>query len=63
MTREEPEIIDERWVEFYGDMILAALVSVDGVTRIVVPVRTICDVLGIDWSSQRRRILRDEVLG
>jgi hypothetical protein len=63
MTREEPEIIDERWVEFYGDMILAALVSVDGVTKIVVPVRTICDVLGIDWSSQRRRILRDEVLG
>ena len=30
--------------------------------EVYVPVRPICDFLGIDWSSQRRRINRDPVL-
>jgi hypothetical protein len=63
MTREEPEIIDERWVEFYGDTILAVLAKVDGKVQVLVPVRPVCDVLGVDWEGQRQRIARDNVLG
>jgi hypothetical protein len=52
MTREEPEIIDERWVEFYGDTILAVLAKVEGKVQVLVPVRPVCDVLGVDWNGQ-----------
>jgi hypothetical protein len=63
MTREEPEIIDERWVEFYGDTILAVLAKIDGKLQVLVPVRPVCDVLGVDWNGQYQRIRRDDVLG
>lgn len=56
------EIVEERWVEFYGDTILAAMVRVAGKPTIIVPVRPVCEVLGLAWSPQRRRILRDDVL-
>lgn len=29
----------------------------------MVPIRPICEALGIDWSSQKQRIERDEILG
>jgi hypothetical protein len=54
MTREEPEIIDECWVEFYGDTILAVLAKIDGKLQVLVPVRPVCDVLGVDWEGQRQ---------
>ena len=57
------EVLEERWVDFYDDTILALLVRMDEAVRVLVPVRPVCEVLGINWSSQRRRILRDEVLG
>ncbi len=57
------EVLEERWVDFYDDTILAALVSVAGATKIVVPVRPVCEVLGLDWNGQYQRIRRDEVLG
>ncbi|NJL06250.1 MAG: hypothetical protein HC911_15365 [Chloroflexaceae bacterium] len=57
------EVLEERWVEFYDDTILAVLVRMDGVVRVLVPVRPVCDVLGVDWEGQRQRIARDEVLG
>jgi hypothetical protein len=63
MPREEPEIIDERWVEFYGDTILAVLAKIDGKLQVLVPVRPVCDVLGVDWNGQYQRIRRDDVLG
>jgi outer membrane murein-binding lipoprotein Lpp len=56
------DVIEERQVDFYGDTILAILIRMDGETLVVVPVRPICQVLGIDWSSQRKRINRDDVL-
>jgi hypothetical protein len=51
--------IEERQVEFYGDEIPAVVVD-DG--QIFVPLRPICDFLGVDWSAQSRRIRRDTVL-
>ena len=44
---------------FYNDQITAVLTEA-GV--VYVPVKPICDLLGVDWSSQRRRINRDMVL-
>jgi hypothetical protein len=62
VASEEPEILEERQVDFYGDMIIAVLVRVAGTVQVVVPVRHICEVLGINWDSQRKRIVRDDVL-
>jgi hypothetical protein len=55
--------LEVKTVDFYGDTIAGALIRSEGAERIYVPVKPICDYLGVDWSSQRRRILRDEVLG
>jgi hypothetical protein len=52
----------EKQVDFYGDELTAALVDVDGRQEVLIPLRPICDFLGIDWSGQRQRILRDRVL-
>ena len=66
MDSDEHPIIalTQREIDFYGDQIIAALVPVEGEEppTIYVPVRPICDNLGIDWSSQRQRIDRDPVL-
>ncbi len=61
-TPQNVEIVEERWVEFYNDTILAVLVRVDNVLQVLVPVRPVCDVLGINWDGQRQRIARDNVL-
>ena len=52
-------IIEQKTVEFYGDEIVAVRAK-DG--TVYVPVRPICDLLGVSWSSQQNRINRDEVL-
>lgn len=52
--------LEQKAVEFYGDEIVAVRAA-GGV--IYVPVRPICDLLGVDWAGQRRRINRDGVLG
>jgi hypothetical protein len=54
--------VEQRNVEFYGDEILAVLVDDDGQQQIFVPIRPICDLLGIDWGGQYRRIKRNVVL-
>ncbi len=54
--------IEERQVEFYGDEITAALVETTGQGTIYVPLRPLCDYLGLTWSSQLQRIKRDPVL-
>jgi hypothetical protein len=60
MTENEALVpIEQREVEFYGDEIIAVRTA-DG--SIHVPVRPICDLLGVDWAGQRRRINRDVVL-
>lgn len=56
--------IEERQVDFYGDDITAALVEPTGQDQpqIFVPLRPICEYLGLDWPSQTRRLKRDEIL-
>jgi hypothetical protein len=51
-----------RIVEFYGDEITSALIHIDGEARIYVPLRPLCDFLGLSWTGQRERTMRDEVL-
>ena len=52
-------VIEQKEVQFYGDTIVAVRAKGSGV---YVPVRPICELLGVDWSAQRRRISRDAVL-
>jgi hypothetical protein len=54
--------IAERAVDFYGDQITALLVTEGERQQIYVPIRPLCDYLGVDWSAQRQRINRDPVL-
>ena len=54
--------IEQRTVIFYDDEITAVLVEVNGRQAVYVPIRPICDFLGVDWSSQRQRINRDAIL-
>jgi hypothetical protein len=51
--------VEQREVTFYDDEVLAVRVQ-DG--RIFVPVRPICDFLGLTFAGQQQRIQRDPVL-
>ena len=63
MSEEQALVaIDQRTVTFYEDEIPVVLVEETGRTQVYVPVRPICDFLGVDWSAQYRRIGRDPVL-
>ncbi|NHZ71677.1 MAG: hypothetical protein GWP17_01150 [Aquificales bacterium] len=52
----------QKEIVFYEDMITAVLVKVNGEDGIYVPIRPICNYLGLDWSAQYRRVNRDPVL-
>jgi len=54
--------VEVRTVDFYGDVIIGALVQVGDEQRTYVPLRPICAYLSLDWSGQRQRVMRDEVL-
>jgi hypothetical protein len=56
--------VEEKKVDVYGDEVPAVLVQMDesGQPVVYVPVRSICDYLGVAWSAQRLRINRDPVL-
>ncbi len=54
--------IQEKTVNFYGDEIIAVLVEVNGDRQVYVPLRPICEFLGLSWSSQLQRLKNDEVL-
>ncbi len=62
MSEKALQPLEQKTVIFYEDEITAVLVAEDEKQEVYVPVRPICDFLGIDWSSQRRRISRDPVL-
>lgn len=70
MSEETPEYqtgralvpIEERQVEFYDDELTAVVVEIDGGQQVFVPIRPICQLLGIDWASQRKRIMRDPIM-
>jgi hypothetical protein len=52
----------QKEVVFYEDMITAVQIKRGEQEQIYVPIRPICDYLGLDWSAQYRRINRDPVL-
>lgn len=55
--------LEEQTVLFYEDEITVVVVdTAEDEQTIYVPIRPICDYLGIDWSSQSRRINNDPVL-
>src|SRR5882762_1741505 len=54
--------IEEQKVDFYGDEITTAVVDIEGRAMMYVPLRPICDYLGLSWSGQRERTMRDPVL-
>jgi len=63
MSKEKALVpVEQKSVDFYGDEITAVLVEDNERRRVFVPVRPICDYLGVDWSAQYRRINRDPVL-
>jgi hypothetical protein len=41
---------------------MAVMVEVDGRQVVYIPLRPICDYLGVSWAGQRERINRDPVL-
>lgn len=49
---------EQKAVDFYGDELVAVLINGEP----LIPVRPICDYLGVSWAGQRERILRDAVL-
>ena len=59
MSDQSLKIIEQKEVSFYEDNITAVRVE-DG--TVYVPIRPICELLGISWSSQQNRIQRDNVL-
>jgi len=48
--------IEQKTVVFYDDEITAVVAEANGERIIYVPLRPICDYLGLDWSAQTRRI-------
>lgn len=53
---------DQRTITFYDDELTAIVVGTGEQTTVYVPVRPICEFLGVNWSGQRQRINRDAVL-
>ncbi len=60
MTEQVLEPIEQKSIDVYGDNVIAIRAD-DG--TIWVPVRYLCDVLGVNYSGQYQRIQRDPVLG
>ena len=54
--------VEQKQVVFYEDEVTAVLVEQTGKLEVYVPIRPICELLGVDWPSQYRRINRDPVL-
>lgn len=54
--------LEQRDIDFYGDVITAVLVEEGNRQVVYIPLRPVCDFLGVAWSAQRMRIGRDPVL-
>ena len=54
--------IEQKTVNFQGDDITAVLVETEDGEQVFVPIKPICEFLGINWDGQRQRIQRDPVL-
>ena len=56
------DVIEQREVLFYNDRVTAVLVETGGERVVYVPLRPICELIGVDWSAQRKRVNGDPVL-
>lgn len=56
------EPIEQREVMFYEDEVTAVLVPSDEGEQVLIPVRPLCERLGLSWPGQLERINRDPVL-
>jgi hypothetical protein len=55
--------VAERQVDFYGDLITGFIAPMpDEVLQVFIPIRPLCDYLGLTWAAQYNRLKRDEVL-
>ena len=54
--------LEQKQVIFYDDEITAVLIQQGSKQQVYVPIRPLCEHLGVAWSPQRRRINRDPVL-
>ncbi len=61
---DEKELVplQVRQIDFYGDEITAVVLEQNGKQGVSVPLRPICEYLGLSWSSQLQRLREDEVL-
>ena len=56
-------LVEECQVDLYREEITAALaITTQQVSQVYVPLWPICDYLGLDWSTPRKRLSRDEIL-
>lgn len=63
MSEEKAVVpVEQKTIDFYGDEIMAVLVEVNDQQQVYVPVRPICDYMGVTWSGQYERLQRDPVL-
>lgn len=56
------EPIEQKHVTFYEDELTAVLVETEAKQQIYIPIKPICQRLGVTWPSQLNRINRDPVL-
>jgi ribosomal protein S13 len=54
--------VEQKDIDFCGDEITVVLVELDERKQVFIPIRSICDYLGLSWAGQRQRIHRDEIL-
>ncbi len=59
MSEKELSPVEQKEIDFYGDSVVAVRVE-DG--TVYVPVRPLCELIGVNWSSQRKKLLDDPVL-
>lgn len=62
MEEKALQPVEQKSVIFYEDEITAVVVDTANVRVVYVPLRPLCDYLGLAWSSQLQRIRNDAVL-
>ena len=63
MSEEQALVpVEQKQIIFYDDELTAVIVEADRSRVVYVPIRPICERLGLDWSAQYRRLNRDPVL-
>ena len=51
--------VKQKQIDFQGDMVTAVIVP-DG--TVYVPLKPLCELIGVDWEAQRQRVGRDPIL-